>query len=122
MDSRTEALGYELLENHSLAVEDYEHLLRNRDMESARFLADLALSERKRVYGAGIFIRGLIEFTNCCKNDCYYCGLRASNKSCDRYRLTKEQILDCCDSGYKLGFRTFVLQGGEDPMISDDFM
>lgn len=67
-----------------------------------------------------IFVRGLIEFTNHCKNDCYYCGIRRSNPKAERYRLDKEEILQCCESGYKLGFRTFVLQGGEDLWYSDE--
>ena len=68
-------------------------------------------------YGKKVFTRGLIEYTNYCKNDCYYCGIRRSNRNASRYRLTKEEILQCCENGYELGFRTFVLQGGEDPMV-----
>ena len=73
----------------------------------------------QKIYGNRVFIRGLIEFTNYCKNDCYYCGIRRSNHCADRYRLTKEEILSCTDTGYELGFRTFVLQGGEDPYFTD---
>ena len=69
-----------------------------------------------------IYIRGLVELSSYCKNDCLYCGLRRSNKSAVRYRLTKEQILSCCKSGYSLGFRTFVLQGGEDGYYTDEVM
>ena len=68
-----------------------------------------------------MYIRGLIEFTNYCKNDCYYCGIRKSNRSARRYRLDKEAVLDCCHKGYGLGFRTFVLQGGEDGYFTDSF-
>ena len=75
---------------------------------------------RRRFYGDEVYIRGLIEFTNYCKNNCYYCGIRSGNKSAVRYRLTKEEILDCCKEGYALGFRTFVLQGGEDPYYTDE--
>lgn len=71
-------------------------------------------------FGHEVYTRGLIEFTSYCRNDCYYCGIRRSNKELPRYRLSREQILDCCRSGYELGFRTFVLQGGEDPGIDDD--
>ena len=71
-------------------------------------------------FGKSIFIRGIVEFSNVCKNDCYYCGIRKSNADCDRYRLTKEQILDCCDAGYEYGFRTFVLQSGEDKSYTAD--
>ena len=77
---------------------------------------------RDEVYGKKVFIRGLIEFTNYCKNDCYYCGIRCSNKNAIRYRLSREDILSCCHTGYNLGFRTFVLQGGEDLHFSDDEM
>ena len=73
-------------------------------------------------FGHEIFTRGLIEFTSYCRNDCYYCGIRRSNKELPRYRLDREQILECCDRGYELGFRTFVLQGGEDPCIDDEEM
>ena len=71
-------------------------------------------------FGKSIFIRGIVEFSNVCKNDCLYCGIRKSNANCERYRLTKEQILDCCDAGYEYGFRTFVLQSGEDKSYSTD--
>lgn len=71
-------------------------------------------------YGTSVYIRGLIELTNYCKNDCLYCGIRRSNRCADRYRLTLEQILSCANTGYKIGFRTFVLQGGEDPYLTDE--
>ena len=77
---------------------------------------------RREVYGDEVYIRGLIEITNFCRNDCYYCGIRKSNRGLDRYRLDKETILSCCRTGYELGFRTFVLQGGEDPFFTDDIM
>ena len=84
------------------------------DPEGDRYLAQRAEAVRRRVYGDRVFFRGLIEFTNYCKNDCHYCGIRRSNPHCQRYRLTREEILACCRAGYDLGFRTFVLQGGED--------
>ncbi len=77
---------------------------------------------RRQVYGRAVYIRGLIEFTNYCKNNCYYCGIRHGNGRLERYRLTKEEILLCCEEGYRLGFRTFVLQGGEDPYFGDDLI
>lgn len=83
-------------------------------------LTSKASAVRQQVYGNKVFIRGLIEFTNYCKNDCYYCGIRKSQTNVSRYRLTPEQILDCCNTGYSLGFRTFVLQGGEDGWWNDD--
>ena len=75
---------------------------------------------RRAVYGDAVYLRGLIEFTNYCKNNCYYCGIRAGNAKASRYRLTEEQILACCAAGYELGYRTFVLQGGEDPYFTDE--
>ncbi|MBR5613776.1 MAG: [Clostridia bacterium] len=89
------------------------------DMEYAR---RLAVEIARKHFGNKIYIRGLIEFTNICKQDCFYCGLRCSNKSAQRYRLSPEEILACCKAGYPLGFRTFVLQGGEDPFFDDEKM
>ncbi len=82
-------------------------------------LARQAQQTAQAVFGNKIYIRGLIEFTNYCRNDCYYCGIRRSNAAASRYRLSKKQILSCCEQGYALGFRTFVLQGGEDLTYSD---
>jgi biotin synthase len=78
--------------------------------------------ETKKNYGNKIFIRGLIEISNICKNNCYYCGIRRSNSNCNRYRLQEEDILKCCEEGYDLGFRTFVLQGGEDAYYTDEVL
>ncbi|MBQ4630633.1 MAG: [Clostridia bacterium] len=89
------------------------------DTEYLRSSAD---EVRKKVYGDEVYIRGLIEISNHCKNNCLYCGIRASNPNVTRYRLTKEDILACCKSGYELGFRTFVMQGGEDGYYSDEVM
>lgn len=113
-----------------------ERLERERDLTNAEFavlldqssgadrdfLFERARAVRDAHYGRKVYIRGLIELTNYCKNDCLYCGIRKSNTSCERYRLTKEQILSCCESGYALGFRTFVLQGGEDGWYTDERM
>ena len=85
-------------------------------------LARAADIRRRENYGDEVYIRGLIEFTNYCRNNCYYCGIRRSNRNAERYRLTKEEILICCDEGYKLGFRTFVMQGGEDPYYTDEMI
>ena len=92
------------------------------DPGADEYLARMAAAVRDRVYGKQVFIRGLIEFTNYCRNDCHYCGIRRSNRNCSRYRLAQEQILDCCEAGYGLGFRTFVLQGGEDPWFTRERM
>ena len=96
-----------------LTLSEYETLIANRTDEQAEYAARLAVFEREKYYKNEIYIRGLIEIGNVCKNDCYYCGIRRSNNSAERYILTKEQIYECCDEGYRLGFRTFVLQGGE---------
>ena len=77
---------------------------------------------RRQIYGTDVYIRGLIEFTNYCKNNCYYCGIRNGNRLLERYRLSEQEILACCDTGYELGFRTFVMQGGEDPYYTDEIM
>ncbi len=111
-----------LAHEHSLTEEQYFELITKHDEEDAKYLAKKALSEKQKHYGNKIFIRGLIEISNYCKNDCYYCGIRRSNKNCIRYRLTEQQILDCCREGYELGFRTFVLQGGEDGYFTDEIL
>ncbi|NMB98542.1 MAG: [FeFe] hydrogenase H-cluster radical SAM maturase HydE [Clostridiaceae bacterium] len=85
-----------------------------------QYLFEKSRSVAIKYYGNKIYVRGLIEFTNYCKNDCYYCGIRRSNKNIERYHLSFDDILSCCDTGYSLGFRTFVLQGGEDLSYSDD--
>lgn len=107
---------------HSLTLEEYQYLIDNRTPEIAAVLAQKAVEVRKEIYGNDIYIRGLIEISNICKNNCYYCGIRAGNGNCERYRLNKEQILSCCENGYSLGFRTFVMQGGEDSFFSDEVM
>lgn len=109
-----------LEKNHSLSLEEYEYLLTNRNEEYAKILAEKATDIRKKIYGNDVYIRGLIEISNVCKNDCLYCGIHRGNKNCERYRLTDDEILSCCDEGYLLGFRTFVMQGGEDPYFDDD--
>lgn len=109
-----------LEKEHFLTDEEFKALLEDSSKETADFLAERATAVKKEIYGTDVYIRGLIEFTNYCKNDCYYCGIRRGNDKADRYRLTKEQILDCCEVGYNLGFRTFVLQGGEDGYFTDE--
>ncbi len=84
------------------------------------YLFSHARAATERVYGTGVYIRGLIEFSNYCKNDCYYCGIRRSNEQAQRYRLTEKEICSCCDEGYSLGFRTFVLQSGEDDYFTTE--
>lgn len=104
---------------HSLSLTEYEYLLENRSKEATEYLRKKAENVRKSIYGNAVFIRGLIEISNICKNDCFYCGIRKSNTRCERYRLTPDEIISCAENGYKLGFRTFVLQGGEDGFFTD---
>lgn len=111
-----------LADRHSLTKSEYSALLAGQDKTLRAYAAEKARAVRHRVYGHDVYIRGLIEFTNFCKNNCYYCGIRRDNKKAERYRLTQEEILSCCETGYALGFRTFVLQGGEDPFYTDDKM
>lgn len=106
--------------DHILSHEEFTLLIRSADKELSNYLFEKAVSLRKKTYGTSVYIRGLIEFTSYCKNDCFYCGLRRSNKKAERYRLTKDEILECCAAGYRLGFRTFVLQGGEDAYYTDE--
>ena len=108
-----------LKETHNLSREEWISLIANRSDVLADELFTEASKIRQQSYGNTIYIRGLIEFTNHCKNDCFYCGIRKSNKNAERYRLSKEEILSCCKTGYALGFRTFVLQGGEDGYFTD---
>ncbi len=119
MDRLMENLIRRLARDHSLTLAEYEMLIERRSPETAGILAALAVTERKRWYGDAVFTRGLIEISNYCKNDCFYCGIRRSNRAADRYRLTPQEILSCCREGYSLGFRTFVLQGGEDGYYTD---
>lgn len=99
-----------------------KEILDSEDEDFIRLLSSNAREVADSVYGKKVFIRGLIEISSHCKNDCLYCGLRRSQKSAVRYRLTDEQILDCCEKGYRLGFRTFVMQGGEDAWFDDERM
>lgn len=122
MNERIKAIVSKLCDNHSLSLEEYAELIDNRCPEVIDILTREAVRLRKELYGNKVFIRGLIEISNICKNDCYYCGIRKSNAHCSRYRLTKEEILSSCDNGYRLGFRTFVLQGGEDGYFTDDVL
>lgn len=122
MKTKTKKLIDKLSQEHSLTKSEYKHLVKNYSAESLGYIAPLALEAKKSIYGDGIYIRGLIEISNICKNDCIYCGIRASNTNCNRYRLSKDEILSCCKNGYELGFRTFVLQGGEDMHYTDEVL
>ena len=105
---------------HDLSDAELLTLITSTEPDINKLLACEADKLRRQYYGDKVYIRGLIEFTNYCKNNCYYCGIRAGNSLAERYRLTQEEILACCAEGYRLGFRTFVLQGGEDAYYTDD--
>ena len=103
-----------------LSKDEFVKLLKSYTNSDLKFAQEEAVKIAKTHFGNQIYIRGLIEFTNICRQDCYYCGLRCSNSQAQRYRLTEDDILSCCEEGYPLGFRTFVLQGGEDPFFNDE--
>lgn len=108
-----------LFEKGILPRAELRELIDGRDAQSAEYLFGKARIRQQEHFGRSVYLRGLIEFTNYCRNDCIYCGIRRSNRACERYRLTEEEILSCCEQGHALGFRTFVLQGGEDMRYSD---
>lgn len=120
MSTANERRIKELARNRTLGKRDLVELLRTITPGEAEQLYARAREVRERYYGNDVYLRGLIEFSSYCKNDCLYCGLRRSNAHAQRYRLSEQQILACCDQGYQLDFRTFVLQSGEDVAYSDD--
>lgn len=122
MMNKTKKLIEKLVLQHSLTIEEYTQLIKAQDTETMAYLANIAREFADSVYGKTVFIRGLIEISNICKNNCIYCGIRYSNQACVRYRLAPAEILECIDEGYILGFRTFVLQGGEDAWFTDDVL
>ncbi|PWJ69865.1 biotin synthase [Ruminococcaceae bacterium R-25] len=111
-----------LCDTGDLTRDEIITLLENRNSEIQSYLAKRASETAQKHYGNKVYVRGLIEFTNYCRNDCYYCGIRCGNKNAERYRLSKEEIVECASYGYGLGFRTIVLQGGEDMFYTDDMM
>ena len=111
-----------LASGERLSLEEWRAIIADEESYPTAVLGEMAVSVRDVIYGRRVFIRGLIEFTSYCRNDCYYCGIRRSNGRAARYRMTPEAILDTCALGYARGFRTFVLQGGEDPYWSDDIL
>lgn len=111
-----------LYQNGDLSDEELLTLIDSDDEQDSELLKKYADEVRQRVYGKKVFLRGLIEISSYCRNDCLYCGIRCSNKNAQRYRLSHEDILSCCENGYELGFRTFVLQGGEDAFFSDEVL
>ena len=119
-DKTSSELLHLLSEKHHLSLSSYEKILEERTEADEELAHQLARECTEKYYGRGVYTRGLIEFTNYCKNNCHYCGIQRGNQEVERYRLSKEEILSCCEEGYRLGFRTFVLQGGEDPYFTDE--
>lgn len=111
-----------LVKNKNLTDSEFKHILKNNTKECREYAFLMAQKVSQSVFGNKIYIRGLIEISNYCKKDCYYCGIRKSNNNAKRYRLSKSDILHCCSIGYELGFRTFVMQSGEDDFFNDDYM
>ena len=111
-----------LCQEHTLKAEEYRLLLLCQDAEANAYLQQKAQQTALDRFGNAVFIRGLIEISNRCRNNCLYCGIRKSNTMVSRYSLSRETILSCCREGYALGFRTFVLQGGEDVSQTDDWV
>ncbi|MBR5635589.1 MAG: [Pseudobutyrivibrio sp.] len=120
METKLVDLLDKLNREHSLELEEYQFLLENINPDLMNLAAEYARKYQNQYYGNKVYIRGLVEFTNYCRNNCYYCGIRRGNNNCERYRLKADDIIACADEGYKLGFRTVVLQGGEDFTYSDE--
>ena len=109
------------LENENvLSREEWTAVLEGISADTMQYAAEKARKVADGIYGKDIYIRGIVEFSNVCNRNCYYCGLRAGNTGLERYRLTPENIIECCRNGYEYGFRTFVLQSGEDPYYDTD--
>ena len=114
----------QLASHHTLDASAMEQLLESaaHDIDLLQYLRNTAVRTAQEQFGRGIYIRGLIELSSYCYRDCLYCGLRRSNTHAERYRLTQEEVLACCEEGYRLGFRTFVLQAGEDATHTDEWL
>lgn len=115
-------LAEKLYETHDLSDGELAALIETDDADTAEHLRRRADEVRRKYYGNRVFLRGLIEISSYCRNNCHYCGIRRGNASAERYRLSREEILRCCENGCELGFRTFVMQGGEDAFFTDDFL
>lgn len=122
MNEKIKNLVDKLEKEHILTVDEFTFIIDNVSDDDREYIRSKAQGIAKSKFGNKVYTRGIVEFSNICKNDCYYCGIRKSNKNFERYRLTKEQILDCCESGYAYDYRTFVLQSGEDPYYTDEVM
>lgn len=120
--SRNISLLKKLEQNRILSKEEFMEIIGSFDQEDLAYARERAREIREKIYGKAIFIRGLIELSSYCACDCLYCGIRRGNTKAERYRLTKEEVLECCRKGYDLGFRTYVVQGGEDPYFTDEIL
>jgi len=120
--TRNEMLIRKLAGERVLKESEFRELIESYTEEELQYARSLAGDLLEESYGKKIYIRGLIELTSYCKRNCYYCGIRSGNRNAERYRLTEEEVLSCCRTGYELGFRTFVLQGGEDPYFTDELL
>lgn len=118
----TDNIIEKLYNSGNLTDSEFKSLIETDDEDDVKLLTKYADETRQKYYGKKVFLRGLIEISSYCKNNCLYCGIRRSNKNAERYRLSREEIMSCCENGYELGFRTFVMQGGEDSYFTDDFM
>ena len=120
MDKDFQQIIDDIKQSQKITLEKLRIILDCENKTNIEYLYECARNVSEKTFNKEIYLRGLIEFTNYCKNDCYYCGIRCSNTNAQRYRLTEEEILSCCNKGWNLGFKTFVLQGGEDPFFTDD--
>lgn len=121
-DARMPELIEKLEKEQGLSKNEYVYMIQHMNEEAEIVLAEKARRVREKIYGKDVFVRGIIEFSNVCKNDCYYCGIRKDNDKVKRYRLTEKQIMECCRIGYESGYRTFVLQSGEDGYYTDEVL
>ncbi len=120
METRFQSITDNINRTKQISKDELHYLLECEGEEDVKYLFETARDVAELYFKKAVYLRGLVEFTNFCKNDCYYCGIRCSNSKANRYRLTEEEILSCCDIGEDIGFKTFVLQGGEDPYFTDD--
>ncbi len=111
-----------LKKEQCLKKDEWIKLIKNQDKQMLDYIISCAKEQSAKVYGNKVYIRALIEMSNYCKNNCFYCGIRKSNKNANRYRLDENEIINCCEEAYKQGFRTFVLQSGEDEYFTDDYL
>lgn len=118
--SRVNMIIHELFSENDTTSEKLIYLLEHLEPETQKLLFFHSHQTRLKFYGQHVYLRGLIEFSNFCQRNCFYCGIRGENKLVDRYRLSHDEILACCREGYRLGYRTFVLQSGEDPYYTDE--